>query len=366
MCCLSGCLTSSAYIIAIGDIHTSHMSNSVNCITLLTPYSVVRFTIDNHKFKVIANDLVPIVPYETTSVNIAIGQRYDIVITADQEIGNYWLRAVWQQTCARNTNLASDQLGVIRYVGATDGDPTTTKWSGLPDNCQDESPSNLKPHVPIDVGSLVSQNVLKLGTARSPEGFFQWTVNSSSLVLDWENPTALKLLNGDNVFPTPYNVYNVPQKNQWVYWAIQNSGPAINHPIHLHVCFQSFSSIPNLTNHISKGHDFQVLASAESSTFVPGVTPLNTANPVRRDVATLPKGGYLVIGFFTDNPGSWLIHCHIAWHASQGLSLQFVERQDEIVGTSIKNPNGLKSQCADWGSWYNSPASVFKQDDSGI
>jgi FtsP/CotA-like multicopper oxidase with cupredoxin domain len=28
-------------------------------------------------------------------------------------------------------------------------------------------------------------------------------------------------------------------------------------------------------------------------------------------VAMLPGGGWLVIGFITDNPGAWLMHCHI-------------------------------------------------------
>lgn len=32
---------------------------------------------------------------------------------------------------------------------------------------------------------------------------------------------------------------------------------------------------------------------------------------MRRDVASLPGGGYLVLAFKTDNPGSWLMHCHI-------------------------------------------------------
>lgn len=43
-----------------------------------------KFMIDNHYLTVIATDFVPIVPYNTTSVNIAMGQRYDLVIAADQ------------------------------------------------------------------------------------------------------------------------------------------------------------------------------------------------------------------------------------------------------------------------------------------
>lgn len=40
----------------------------------------------------------------------------------------------------------------------------------------------------------------------------------------------------------------------------------------------------------------------------------------------LPAGGWLVLAFETDNPGAWLMHCHIAWHVSEGLAVQFLER----------------------------------------
>lgn len=33
----------------------------------------------------------------------------------------------------------------------------------------------------------------------------------------------------------------------------------------------------------------------------------------------LPAGGYLVMAFITDNPGAWLMHCHIVSLASSWL-----------------------------------------------
>ena len=70
----------------------------------------------------------------------------------------------------------------------------------------------------------------------------------------------------------------------------------------------------------------------------------NTANPPRRDVATLPGNGYLAIAFRLDNPGAWLVHCHIAWHASQGLSLEFVESQSDIAVT-LTDTDIFMDQC---------------------
>lgn len=65
------------------------------------------------------------------------------------------------------------------------------------------------------------------------------------------------------------------------------------------------------------GHDFAVLqqetSPLSSATFSPWK---HLVNPPRRDVVLLPKGGFVVIAFKTDNIGTWLVHCHI------GMGLQ--------------------------------------------
>lgn len=37
----------------------------------------------------------------------------------------------------------------------------------------------------------------------------------------------------------------------------------------------------------------------------------------------VPPLGYLIIRFFTDNPGFWLFHCHVETHSSLGMSMIF-------------------------------------------
>lgn len=76
----------------------------------------------------------------------------------------------------------------------------------------------------------------------------------------------------------------------------------------------------------------------------------------------LPASGYLVIGFYTDNPGIWLAHCHIGWHTEEGLALQFVERRDEIP--ALYDVSELENGCDAWSDYQSSSALV--QDDSGI
>jgi hypothetical protein len=58
------------------------------------------------------------------------------------------------------------------------------------------------------------------------------------------------------------------------------------------------------------------------------------------------------------------MHCHIAWHASQSLALQFVEGQSEIPNMVGSVSEGFEHTCAKWETYYKS--SIHKQDDSGI
>ena len=99
------------------------------------------------------------------------------------------------------------------------------------------------------------------------------------------------------------------------------------HPIHLH------------------GHDFYIIAAQSGATYDSSV-PLNLVNPPRRDVAMLPSAGFLVIAFEADNPGAWLVHCHIGWHTSEGFALQFIERYDEIA--ALYNKTALTDACEAW------------------
>jgi hypothetical protein len=58
-----------------------------------------------------------------------------------------------------------------------------------------------------------------------------------------------------------------------------------------------------------------------------------------------------------------MIHCHIAWHVSEGLALEFVERIDEIPGNVGVTPQ-WQDNCDAWQSYQTAVNPL--QDDSGI
>ncbi|KAL8392716.1 hypothetical protein RB595_002778 [Gaeumannomyces hyphopodioides] len=298
--------------------------------------TMFRFMIDGHNMTVMANDLVPIVPYETGSVNVGIGQRYDVVVTADAPAGAYWLRAVPSASCgSRHADLLNIK-GVVRYRGASAGSPTT---SMLPyqDSCVDEPAASLVPVVPLDVGEASRQDPFAVGL-QVVDGWFKWTLNKNTFLSDWGYPSLLQAVSGNRTWQPNQQVVTLEGADQWVYFVIENTG--FDHPIHLH------------------GHDVHILSQARGSHS--SNTTLQLKNPPRRDVVMLPAHGHLVLAFKTDNPGVWLMHCHIGWHTGQGFALQLVERAAEIPYSK----SVLSDSCTAWSS-YASSFNIL-QDDSGI
>ncbi len=172
--------------------------------------SQFRFSIDGHTLKVIANDLVPIVPYETDSVVLSGAQRYDIIVEAKAKPGNYWMRAMWVNHCAA---VANDNPGsgtaIVRYDAKSTSDPTSTTAITLPATCADEPSESLTPYVKMNVSNIAGTTLENLNMRLTHEGVFKWTINSSSLLIDWANPTLKQMLNGGSIFPTPYNIIEV-------------------------------------------------------------------------------------------------------------------------------------------------------------
>ena len=136
----------------------------------------------------------------------------------------------------------------------------------------------------------------KLRVSRTPVRFARPILTNRSF------PILDLAYSGNTSYPDDpqWNVYNFGQ-NSSVRIVLYNQTPVM-HPMHLH------------------GHNFYVVA--EGSGGWDG--SVDSGNVQRRDVQLLQPSnadgpGYLVIEFVTDNPGVWPLHCHIAWHVSQGL-----------------------------------------------
>ena len=67
------------------------------------------FSIDNHTIEIVELDGVEVEPMPFQGVDINIGQRYSVIVRANQTVGNFYMRATLQKTCF---------LPLIPYLGS--------------------------------------------------------------------------------------------------------------------------------------------------------------------------------------------------------------------------------------------------------
>ncbi|KAK3387770.1 multicopper oxidase-domain-containing protein [Podospora didyma] len=344
------------------------------------------FSIDNHNFTVMTTDFVPIYPYNVSHIAVGIGQRYHIVLNAVpidngnlSPEGNYWIRTIPADGCKgfETGNEPDERQGILRYNDSSTGTPTSFR-EAFSLECRDEEFDRLRPvhewQVPETILSptdVARFHVGKMPGSNRPEHgdkFSWWVMGKKPLWLNFSDPTLLNL--GNTTWNEDYVVVTQNGNDEtWVYMVITGppvvpppwacDGPCdrsfvpVAHPMHLH------------------GHDFALLAQGNDTHQLANVT-LKFDNPPRRDVVLLPAGGYAVVAFKADNPGSWLFHCHIPWHASSGLALQVLERQADLQKMMTEERLAeTRRVCAGWDKWFANKTNHWNpdgpfQDDSGI
>ncbi|CAE6446576.1 unnamed protein product [Rhizoctonia solani] len=277
------------------------------------------FSIEGHRLTVIEADGIPHEPLVVDSFQIYAGQRYSVIVEANQTAANYWIRAPMTVAGAgTNTNLdPTNVFAVLHYEGAPNAEPTTEQGTAIGTALVEENLHALiNPGAPG--GSAPADVSLNLAIGRSTvDGILRFTFNNIKYEAP-SLPTLLKILangasnNAD--FATSEHTIVLPH-NKII--ELNITGGA-DHPIHLH------------------GHVFDVVKSL-------GGTP-NYVNPPRRDVVRVGGTG-VILRFKTDNPGPWFVHCHIDWHLEAGLALVFAEAPDQIrQGPQSVNTNGPWNQ----------------------
>ncbi|KAJ7075749.1 laccase [Mycena belliarum] len=276
----------------------------------IAAYAGFTFSIDGHSFDVIETDGIETRPRTVSSFDIFAAQRYSVVLTANQPVDNYWIRAPMVLKGGSDTLDPNNVKAILRYSGAPAVDPKTNqlvlqKGGGLREY---ELQTLIKPGAPG--GDAPADRVIDLDFDAAGPGL--WEINGIPYVPP-TLPTLLKIINGatlESDFTTPEHTF-VLKPNQVVELRIHGSNHGMAHPFHLH------------------GHAFDVIKSASG--------PVNYVDPPRRDVVAVEKGG-VIIRFLTDNPGPWFLHCHIDWHLEAGLAVVFAEAPEE---QRIGNQSGI-------------------------
>lgn len=247
---------------------------------------------------------MPIKPIYAESLLLGIGQRYDVIITADQPPSSYWFRADVATDCLNSNNYRA--RAIWTYSSTSHRTPSSKPFI-VPTNCSEPSP--LTPYwtqqVPHNEFVLSAQTLNLAFTSQrllpDNSSLVVWALNGEALAVNWSAPTLSYLMSSNTSssssttttnptnFPANFNLLPTLPSGNWNYWIIQVDSrmPPIPHPIHLH------------------GHDVYVLGQGTGKFSASNATGiLNFVEPTRRDTVTLPALGWLAVAFESDNPGT--------------------------------------------------------------
>ncbi|KAH9462276.1 hypothetical protein Pst134EB_006183 [Puccinia striiformis f. sp. tritici] len=312
-------------------------------------HALFRFSVDEHTLNVTEADSTGVVgPTAIHRVPFHNGQRYSVIIDTSQDtVGSTFnLRAVMDTDCFAwlapgITGRAGTALGVIRIVDpnnppSSDSDvaiPTTSDWSDtLGGACLDLDPSTMRPLVPQDACTNLLGRVFfstSFGTIASDEGnssvvIGRFFVNETTWITRPNRPLLNELLAGGpgTINSSDVAAFTLEQPGCYDI-VINNLDAALEHSYHLH------------------GVDGWIVSTGTGEINATTVSGLqyNTTNPLRRDTQVIGGGSYHVVRVLADNPGVWILHCHLGWHLGAGFA-----------GMVVMQPSVLRQRTAPEGN----------------
>jgi len=339
----------------------------------------MKFSIDGHRMKVIATDGADVEPVEVDALAISAGERFDVIIEANQPVDSYWIRSETTE------EFSHAGYGIFKYAGSTNNtDPTSTaNLDPVILNCVDLGPLSSK-CLPITVlrrhhsqAPLYAPNEVRpaphsfeiawRGMAGLSPGHFMRLLDLRKGPNEFKNQ-----FDGDYVqFAVPYTPpmffgNDVLHKNtltlrveheEYVELILQQVDRAA-HPFHLH------------------GHKFEVMSigypdfDRECSVMwcqepwyrpeTHGHTLADPTTTLLKDTVFIPAGGWAVIRFRADNPGWWLMHCHMHIHLHDGMALVIDEAGERFYNTFWPMVQGLTSRCH--GAWEGTTYNAWIQN----
>ncbi|KAG1888709.1 laccase [Suillus subluteus] len=275
------------------------------------------FSIDGHNMTVIEADGQATEPLEVDQLQIFAGQRYSVVLIADQPTDNYWVRSL--PDTANASFVGGTNSAILRYQGAPQVEPTTVNTTSTNPLVETNLHALIDPAAPGIPEYGAADINLNLAVSIDNGIFYVNNVSFATPTV----PVLLQILSGaqDATQLMPNDSVIILEANKVVELTLSTTGVGGPHPIHMH------------------GHSFSVVQSAGNSSF-------NYANPVRRDVVSAGSlGQQMVIRWVTDNSGPWFLHCHIDWHLDVGFAVVMAESPSETIANMQTAPAAWDQLC---------------------
>ncbi|XP_042493059.1 laccase-14 [Macadamia integrifolia] len=314
------------------------------------------FSIAKHRMTLVGTDGFYTKPLTTDYIMITPGQTMDVLLEADQPASHYFMAARSYSSAFGAGFDNTTTTAILEYRGSRYHPPTSPQFPSLPPHNQTQAATNFtkrlrslasKDHpidVPKDIDTrlfyTISVNLLNCTNTpcKGPYGKrFSASVNNISFVTP-----SIDLLRAyyyrihgvfEEDFPSKppksfnYTADHLPENfltpafgtkvkileyNSSVELILQGTNvlASDNHPIHIH------------------GYSFYVVGWGFGN-FNPRMDPLryNLIDPPEETTVGVPQNGWVAIRFRADNPGVWLMHCHIENHQMWGMNAVFLVKE---------------------------------------
>ncbi|ETP45561.1 hypothetical protein F442_08048 [Phytophthora nicotianae P10297] len=309
-----------------------------------------EFSIDGHEFSVVAADGEYLQPSEEiTTLRINAGQRYDIIVEAKPassfKMGSFWIRATalyglpWT---AGTASIAGDGfnyegLAVVDYEDDDTADPTSLAWTET---------------TTIEEFDFTPLEISVLSTVPSDRPILEFDFRRGLGYFSIDGADYLHFAAPEE--PPLFSIASGLQTEELPATALARK---IEYGKHVEVV---------LVNDMNEQHPFHMhthapwvvgSGAASLSDIQAGNIPLKLQGAMKRDVYTVPpcdtdatgactNHGYVVLRFTADNPGVWIMHCHIDWHLDAGLTMILVEGEIELQKAGVGAfANSILSIC---------------------
>ncbi|KAK8542005.1 hypothetical protein V6N12_014616 [Hibiscus sabdariffa] len=335
------------------------------------------YKIANHKMTVVAIDASYTKPYVTDVAVTGPGQTVDVLVTADQPVGSYYMAARAYASATVNGQLVGFDNTTTRGVIVYDGSPppATPLMPALP--AYNDTPtahkfySSLKALVGARFWDPVPLKVdyemfVTIGLALSPcpantsctGPKLSASMNNESFV----EPTSISLLQAFYQHVNGVYTTNFPAKPavkfDYTNNSINNNLPKLFAPKSTKVTQLKFNSTVEIIfqntdilgpeNHPMHlhGFDFYILAQGFGN-YNPKTDrkKFNYIDPQIRNTVAVPVGGWAVIRFVANNPGAWILHCHLDMHLPIGLATAFLVENGPTPDTTLPPPPADLPKC---------------------
>ncbi|KAK3230310.1 hypothetical protein Dsin_002191 [Dipteronia sinensis] len=332
----------------------------------------IFFGIANHNLTVVGQDGSYLKPVTTDYISTTSGQTFDVLVTTNQDPSLYYMIASplfdGQYTPFDN----STSTAILEYEGDYTP-PSTPVFQFLP-GCNDTDAavsfskrlrSLASKEYPIDVpknitttmlittdmnhipcpnkscaahGDRLASSLNNFSFVTRPIDILQAYTRNLSDIYTTDFPDAPYVIydftggkGNASEYTTPgtrVKMLNYGEQVEMVFQGTTIVGPE-SHPMHLH------------------GYSFYVVGLGYWN-FDYGSDPVsfNLIDPPKVNTIMVPAKGWVAIRFVADNPGAWLMHCHLARHLIWGMSTVLIVKNGPSNDTSIRPRPSYMPSCS--------------------